>query len=88
MPFVKRRGREAADLWATVPPWCPSAGEAYEREPTVRKPSAPVRPLGFMEDPAERTGAEGCYSASRYLSPRRSVSADMSRLIFSLVIFA
>ena len=88
MPFVKRRGREAADLWATVPPSCPSAGEADESEPTARKPFAPVRPLGFLEDPAGRKGAKGCYSASRYLSPKRSVSADMSRLIFSLVIFA
>ena len=38
MPFVKRRGCEAADLWATVPLSCPSAGEADERKPTVRKP--------------------------------------------------
>ena len=88
MPFVKRRGREAADLWATVPPSCPSAGEADESEPTARKPFAPLRPAGSSKNPKGRTGAKGCYSASRYLSPRRSVSADMSRLIFSLVIFA
>ena len=43
MPFVKRRGREAADLWATVP----SAGEADEREPTARKPV----PLCARRDP-------------------------------------
>lgn len=44
MPFVKRRGREAADLWATVPLSCPSAGETDERKPTARKPAAPLRP--------------------------------------------
>ena len=84
MPFVKRRGREAADGWATVP----SAGEADEREPTARKPV----PLCARRDPPKipkgAQGRKGCYSASRYWSPRRSVSADMSRLIFSLVIFA
>lgn len=47
MPFVKRRGREAADLWATVPLSCPSAGEADERKPTVRKPV----PLCARRDP-------------------------------------
>ena len=59
MPFVKRRGREAADLWETVPVWCPSAGEADEREPTARKPFAPVRPAGSSKNPKGRTGAEG-----------------------------
>ena len=47
MPFVKRRGREAADLWETVPVWCPSAGEADERKPTARKPV----PLCARRDP-------------------------------------
>jgi len=47
MPFVKRRGREAADGWATVPPSCPSAGEADESEPTARKPV----PLCARRDP-------------------------------------
>ena len=59
MPFVKRRGRGAADLWATVPPWCPSAGEVDEREPTARKPAAPVRPSGSSINPEGRIGAEG-----------------------------
>lgn len=58
MPFVKRRGREAADLWETVPVWCPSAGEADEREPTARKPAAPVRPWDLWRIPS-RTGAKG-----------------------------
>lgn len=59
MPFVKRRGRGAADLWATVPPWCPSAGEVDEREPTARKPAAPVRLSGSSINPEGRIGAEG-----------------------------
>lgn len=59
MPFVKRRGREAADLWATVPLSCPSAKETYEREPTARKPFAPVRPAGSSINPEGRIGAEG-----------------------------
>lgn len=54
-----RRGREAADLQATVPPWCPFAGETYESEPTIRKPFASVRPAGSSKNPKGRTGAEG-----------------------------
>lgn len=88
MPFVKRRGRGAADLWATVPPSYPSAGEADERKPTARKPVPLCALWDFWRIPPGAQGRKDCYSASRYWSPRRSVSADMSRLIFSLVIFA
>ena len=59
MPFVKRRGREAADLWATVPASCPSAGAGDERKPTARKPAALVRPEGSSVNPEGRTRAEG-----------------------------
>lgn len=58
MPFVKRRGREAADLWATVPPWYPSAGEPMKEKRQPASPFAPVRPEGSSENPIGRTGAE------------------------------
>ena len=63
MPFVKRRGREAADLWATVPVWCPSAGEADEREPTARKPAAPCAPGGILQK------SQRAYRGGRAVTP-------------------
>lgn len=57
MPFVKRRGRGAAEWWKIMPPSCPSAGVADEREATARKPKAcaPVRPEGSSRNPIGRT---------------------------------
>jgi len=46
MPFVKGRGREAADGWATVPPWYPSAGEHRWKRTDGPQARAPVRPEG------------------------------------------